>query len=158
MKKIISLTNAVGMTAFIAAVILKSIYFLNLISFTVLGSKFLLVIGLLLMSVSFFIKIIEPNTDTIKRIFNLLFSIFLIGNVFFQVFLPGANIMLSLVLVIIPSLITLLLINKKTVEFNSFSKNDLIWILVILFTIIFYLITWMIHLNSIYLKTITFPN
>lgn len=149
MKKSISLTKAVGMTAFIAAVILKSIYFLHFVKENFSISNTLLILGVMLMALSYFLSNIESNIGKIKMVYNLLFSIFLVGSIFLFIFLPGGNAMLLIILAIIPILIMSLLIPNIKKQSSIFKIEDLIWVVAILFVMFFFIITWNIHLNSI---------
>lgn len=149
MKKIISMTKAVGMTAFIAAVILKSVYFLHFIKENFSAANILLIIGIMLLALSYFVSSIESNVGKIKMGFNLLFTIFLIGSLFFLIFFPGANVMLFIVISLIPILMLLLLANNNMQQTAIFTREDLLWVIAILFVMLFLTITWNIHLSSI---------
>jgi hypothetical protein len=149
MKKIISITKAVGMTAFIAAVILKSVYFLHIIKENFSVANILLIIGIMLLALSYFVSNIESNVGKIKMAFNLLFSIFLIGSLFFLIIFPGGNAMLFIVISLIPILMLLLLANNNMQQTTTFTREDLLWVIAILFVMLFLIITWNIHLGSI---------
>lgn len=149
MKKIISMTKAVGMTAFITAVTLKSVYFLHIVKENFSISNTLLTIGMMLMALSYFVSNFESNIGKIKMAFNLFFSIFLVGSIFIFIFLPGGKIMLFMILAILPILMILTLTNLNKQQTSIFKYEDLIWVVSILFVMICLVITWNLHLNSI---------
>jgi small-conductance mechanosensitive channel len=83
------------------------------------------------------------------RFLDLGFSIFLIGCIFIFNHWPGGNIMLTISALLIPILISLIFLSSKDQRENVYLMNDLLTIIVILFVLVFYLISWLMHYNSI---------
>jgi hypothetical protein len=154
MKKIVSIIKAIGMTAFMFAVILKSLFFLYVFKESIFGSNPLLVIGVMLLALSYFLSSFKSDEGRSKSAFNLLFCIFLIGSLFMLFFWQGSRLMLLIVISLIPILIFMLLPKKNSQISNPFTYEDLLWIIAILFGMTVYFITLILHLNTVIVQHI----
>jgi hypothetical protein len=79
--------------------------------------------------------------------FNYLIALFLIGTLFFFMHYPGGKTMLYLSMGIIPLLIFILLLRKKSENENGITVDELLWLVAILFVLIFGLIARVIWIH-----------
>ena len=149
-KQILSVvkwTKIIGLTTFILGVIIKSLYFYKILSEIPAGSNAILIIGLMTLASSFLIK-----SNLIKLIYfkflNISFSIFLIGSLFIFMHWPGGEIMLMITVFLIPILIFLIYFNNRNNQEIKSLTNDLFTIIVVLFVIVFFFISSVMHFNG----------
>jgi hypothetical protein len=61
----------------------------------------------------------------------------------------GSNIMLTISAILIPLLLSLIFLSSKDQRENVYLMNDLLTVILILFVLVFYLISWLMHYTSI---------
>jgi hypothetical protein len=151
-KQILSVvkwTKMIGLTFFVLGTLLKSLYFYKIVREIPVASNPILVIGCMILSMSFFLKVYVMK-NLYSRLLNMSFSIFLIGTLFIFMHLPGGNVMLTLTTILIPILILFIYLSSRNNQENENLMNDLLTIIVILFVLVFFLISWLMHYNSIF--------
>lgn len=143
-----------GLTLLMLGTVLKSVFFHRLIAEVPFGSNFLIVLGCFILSFYFLITSFRMK-KILNRLLKLGFSIFLISSVFVFIQFPGGNIMLSISAIsaiFIFILIILLFLNISTQIDNENFKNDLLIITLVMFLIVFYLISFMIYNNFVFIN------
>lgn len=149
MKKLFSISKIIGMTAFIIAVVLKSLYLLNILIETPIGANPMLVIGVMLLATTYLFASFGKIKDIFYFIFNQLFGIFLISSLFFFMHWPGGVIMLLLMLGLIPILLLFLIMTRKSDNESTITREDLLWVIAILFVMLFFQVTWILHFSKL---------
>ena len=139
----------IGLTSLVLGTVLKSLYFYAIISEVPLLSNPLIILGCAILSMIFLLSNFAAEKKLYARFLDLGFSIFLIGCIFIFNHWPGGNIMLTISALLIPILISLIFLSSKDQRENVYLMNDLLTIIVILFVLVFYLISWLMHYNSI---------
>lgn len=143
-----------GLTLLMLGTVLKSVFFHKLIAKVPFGSNFLIASGCIILSIYFLITSFRSK-KILNRLFKLGFCIFLISSVFVFIHFPGVNIMLSISAIsaiFIFVLIILLFLNISTQIDNENFKNDLLIIVLVMFLIVFYLVSFMIYHNFVFIN------
>ncbi len=126
--------------------VLKSLFLLGVIKDNFLIADLMLIAGNAGLSVTYII--LSLNKKGVFLIaFNYLIAIFLMGTLFFYQNFPGGKMILYLTMGIIPLLIFILLLRKKTEKDLLFTIEELLWVVAILFVLMFYFISRIIYLG-----------
>jgi hypothetical protein len=143
---IVKWTRLIGLTFFVLGVALKSFYFYKLIE-TPFGGNMSITLGCSFLAVVYCLSSFA-STPVLERFLRLGFSIFLIGSLFFFNHWPGGNMMLTISAVLIPVLILLLFVSKRNNPENENFTSELLFMIVILFLMVFYFISWSMHYSE----------
>jgi len=128
--------------------ILKSLFFLGIIKENFGFENFMLMIGNLGLASTYIISTLNKKGVFITA-FNYLIALFLIGTLFFFFHYPGGKTMLYLSMGIMPLLIFILLLRKKSENENGITVDELLWLVAILFVLIIGLIARVIYIDSL---------
>ena len=126
--------------------ILKSLFFLGIIKENFGFENFMFMIGNAGLAIIYIISSVSKKGVFILA-FNYLIALFLIGTLFFFMHYPGGKTMLYLSMGIIPLLIFILLLRKKSENENGITVDELLWLVAILFVLIFGLIARVIWIH-----------
>jgi hypothetical protein len=128
--------------------ILKSLFFLGIIKENFGFENFMHIIGSGGLAITYIISSVNKKGVFILA-FNYLIALFLIGTLFFFMHYPGGKTMLYLSMGIMPLLIFILLLRKKSENENGITVDELLWLVAILFVLIIGLIARVIYMDSL---------
>lgn len=144
--KIIKYQKILFFSVFALGSLLKSLFLLGVIKDNSLFADLMLIAGNAGLAITYIASSLNRKGVFILA-FNYLIAIFLMGTLFFYQNYPGGKIILYLTMGIIPLLIFILLLRKKSETDLLITVEELLWLVAILFVLMFYFISRIVYLG-----------